>query len=43
MPTTGLPLPFFSSGGTSISIVMAASAVLMNISAAEARGAVGEG
>ncbi len=35
MPTTGLPLPFFSAGGTSISILMAAVAVLMNISAAE--------
>lgn len=33
MPTTGLPLPFFSAGGTSISILMAAVAVLMNISA----------
>ena len=33
MPTTGLPLPFFSSGGTSISILMAAVAVLMNVSA----------
>lgn len=33
MPTTGLPLPFFSSGGTSISILMGAAAVLMNISA----------
>lgn len=32
MPTTGLPLPFFSAGGTSISILMAAVAVLMNIS-----------
>ena len=32
MPTTGLPLPFFSSGGTSISILMCAVAVLMNIS-----------
>ena len=37
MPTTGLPLPFFSAGGTSISILMAAVAVLMNISAAEGR------
>ncbi len=37
MPTTGLPLPFFSAGGTSISILMAAVAVLMNISAAEKR------
>lgn len=35
MPTTGLPLPFFSSGGTSISILMGATAILMNISAAE--------
>lgn len=32
MPTTGLPLPFFSAGGTSIAIVMAAVAVVMNIS-----------
>ncbi len=32
MPTTGLPLPFFSAGGTSISIVMAAVAVVMNVS-----------
>ena len=32
MPTTGLPLPFFSAGGTSISILMAAVGVLMNIS-----------
>ena len=32
MPTTGLPLPFFSSGGTSISIVMCAVGLLMNIS-----------
>ena len=33
MPTTGLPLPFFSSGGTSVSILMGATAILMNISA----------
>lgn len=33
MPTTGLPLPFFSAGGTSISILMGAVAILMNISA----------
>ena len=32
MPTTGLPLPFFSSGGTSISILMCAVGILMNIS-----------
>ena len=38
MPTTGLPLPFFSSGGTSISILMGATAVLMNISAENRRG-----
>ena len=31
LPTTGLPLPFFSAGGTSISITMAAMGVLMNI------------
>lgn len=35
MPTTGLPLPFFSAGGTSVSILMGATAILMNISAAE--------
>ncbi len=34
MPTTGLPLPFFSAGGTSIAILMGAAALLMNISAA---------
>ena len=32
MPTTGLPLPFFSAGGTSISIIMGAVAILLNIS-----------
>ena len=32
LPTTGLPLPFFSVGGTSISIFMAAVGVLLNIS-----------
>ncbi len=31
MPTTGLPLPFFSSSGTSISILMAAIAVVLNV------------
>ena len=35
MPTTGLPLPFFSAGGTSVSILMCAVAVLLNISASE--------
>lgn len=32
MPTTGLPLPFFSAGGTSIAIVMGAVGILLNIS-----------
>ncbi len=32
MPTTGLPLPLFSAGGTSVSIIMGAIAVLLNIS-----------
>jgi len=31
MPTTGLPLPFFSASGTSISILMAAVGVVLNI------------
>ena len=31
LPTTGLPLPFFSAGGTSISILMAAVGVVLNI------------
>jgi len=32
MPTTGLPLPFFSSGGTSVAIAMTAVALVLNIS-----------
>ncbi len=32
LPTTGLPLPFFSAGGTSISIIMAMVGVLLNVS-----------
>ncbi len=32
MPTTGLPLPFFSAGGTSVSILMCAVAVILNVS-----------
>jgi len=32
MPTTGLPLPFFSAGGTSIAIAMTAVALVLNIS-----------
>ena len=37
LPTTGLPLPFFSAGGTSLSITMAAVGIVLNIS----RGATG--
>jgi len=32
LPTTGLPLPFFSAGGTSLSITMGAVGVLLSIS-----------
>ena len=32
LPTTGLPLPFFSAGGTSLSITMAAVGVVLNVS-----------
>jgi cell division protein FtsW len=32
LPTTGLPLPFFSKGGTSVSIMMAAVGIVLNIS-----------
>lgn len=32
LPTTGLPLPFFSAGGTSITILMASVGILLNIS-----------
>ena len=32
LPTTGLPLPFFSAGGTSISLLMAAVGIRFNIS-----------
>jgi len=37
MPTTGLPLPFFSAGGTSVAIILAAVGVLMSISREEGR------
>lgn len=37
LPTTGLPLPFFSAGGTSVSITMAALGVLLNISRSSGR------
>ena len=32
LPTTGLPLPFFSAGGTSVTMIMAAIGILLNIS-----------
>jgi len=32
LPTTGLPLPFFSAGGTSISLLMAAVGIILNVS-----------
>lgn len=32
LPTTGLPLPFFSAGGTSITILLASVGILLNIS-----------
>ncbi len=32
LPTTGLPLPFFSAGGTSVSMMMAAVGILLSIS-----------
>ena len=37
LPTTGLPLPFFSAGGTSISITMAAVGILLNVSRTSGR------
>ncbi len=38
MPTTGLPLPFFSAGGTSISVIMAAVGVVINVARQGRRG-----
>ena len=35
LPTTGLPLPFFSAGGTSLSITMAAVGIVLNVSRSE--------
>ena len=32
MPTTGLPLPFFSAGGTSVSLLMACTGIILNVS-----------
>ena len=37
MPTTGLPLPFFSAGGTSVTMIMAAVGILLNISRGNGR------
>ncbi len=40
MPTTGLPLPFFSAGGTSITMIMSAVGILLNISRENGRALV---
>ncbi len=32
LPTTGLPLPFFSAGGTSVTILLASVGILLNVS-----------
>ena len=40
MPTTGLPLPFFSAGGTSVTMIMAAIGILLNISRESGRAIV---
>ena len=40
LPTTGLPLPFFSAGGTSITMMMAAVGILLNISRESGRAIV---
>lgn len=40
MPTTGLPLPFFSAGGTSVTMIMAAVGILLSISRASGRAIV---
>ena len=32
MPTTGLPLPFFSAGGTSVAVMMCAVGIVLRIS-----------
>lgn len=37
MPTTGLPLPFFSAGGTSISLLMASTGIILSVSRSAAR------
>lgn len=43
LPTTGLPLPFFSAGGTSVTMIMAAVGILLNISRENGRALAGEG
>lgn len=37
MPTTGLPLPFFSAGGTSVSLLMAATGIILSVSRSSLR------
>jgi len=37
MPTTGLPLPFFSAGGTSVSLLMAAVGIILSVSRSSRR------
>lgn len=41
LPTTGLPLPFFSAGGTSVTMIMAAVGILLNISRGNGHAIVG--
>ena len=42
LPTTGLPLPFFSAGGTSVTMIMAAAGILLNISRGSGRALAGQ-
>lgn len=37
MPVTGMPLPFFSYGGTSLLILLGTMGILLNISRASAK------
>ena len=43
LPTTGLPLPFFSAGGTSVTMIMAAVGILLNISRGNGHAIAGGG